>query len=62
MWDVQINKLCSKLSQKVGLFRLRHQVPRCMLMTIQHISTTYPRLLYNSAGVCSLYTIDFVCV
>ena len=35
MWDVQINKLCSKLSQKVGLlFRLRHQVPSCMLMTV----------------------------
>ncbi len=35
MWDVQINKLCSKLSQNVGLlFRLRHQVPSCMLMTV----------------------------
>ena len=34
MWDVQINKLCSKLSPKVGLLRLRHKVPRYMLMTV----------------------------
>ncbi len=56
MWDVQINMLWSKLSQKVGfLLRLRHKVPSCMLMTIQRNGTTYPRLLYNSVGLCSLY-------
>ncbi len=51
MWDVQINKLCSKLSQKVGLlFKLRHQVPSCMLMTVY--STMVQPILDYCITVC----------
>ncbi len=33
--DIQINKLCSKLRQKVGLlFRLRYKVPMYMLIVV----------------------------
>ena len=35
MWDVHINKLCSKLSPKISLhFGLRHNVPKSMLMIV----------------------------